>query len=262
MPGGLCGEVSRRKTRPGPPAQLPSPPPSQDVKLVKVYRADGVRVEAVRGVDIDLGRRVRRHHWDRRPSGSPRCRARRSPSTATAGYLAAGRRLRALDGRHGPPSAAAHRLSCFLIQHAVQHAGGRQRGLPALPRARPAQARSRRGSSDRAGISDKAERRPARLSGGERHRVALALRAGARAVSSCSPTSRPQLDTPTRANLAPAAAPGAPGGRRSDGTHDAPVRGLADRVLTWFDGMVARRPQSCRSLAPLTALSDDSGAEG
>ncbi len=44
------------KDSPWPPAQPTEPPILlRTSKLVKVYRADGVRVEAVRGVDIELG---------------------------------------------------------------------------------------------------------------------------------------------------------------------------------------------------------------
>ena len=47
---------SAQKGLPGPPAR---PAETQSLlrtsKLVKVYRADGVTVEAVRGVDIELG---------------------------------------------------------------------------------------------------------------------------------------------------------------------------------------------------------------
>src|SRR2546421_10153792 len=56
MPGGTCVRSSARKDVPWPPAQ-----PTETLsllrtsKLVKVYRADGVTVEAVRGVDIELG---------------------------------------------------------------------------------------------------------------------------------------------------------------------------------------------------------------
>ncbi len=48
-----------------PPAELLGEPPAllRMAKLVKVYQADGVSVEAIRGVDLERrGGRVRRHH--------------------------------------------------------------------------------------------------------------------------------------------------------------------------------------------------------
>src|SRR5690348_8683691 len=56
MPGGTCVRGIAPKDSSWPPAQ-PTEPPGllRTSKLVKVYRADGVTVEAVRGVDIELG---------------------------------------------------------------------------------------------------------------------------------------------------------------------------------------------------------------
>ena len=58
MPGGTRVRGIAPKDSPWPPAQPPShraPGLLTHVKLVKVYRADGVTVEAVRGVDLELG---------------------------------------------------------------------------------------------------------------------------------------------------------------------------------------------------------------
>src|ERR1700751_6322352 len=53
MPGGTCVKGRVPKGLPRPPDE--TPPLLRTSKLVKVYRADGVTVEAVRGVDIELG---------------------------------------------------------------------------------------------------------------------------------------------------------------------------------------------------------------
>src|ERR1700743_1675931 len=56
MPGGPCVRGIAPKDSPCPPAQPTEPLDLlRTSKLVKVYRADGVTVEAVRGVDIELG---------------------------------------------------------------------------------------------------------------------------------------------------------------------------------------------------------------
>src|SRR6201996_511422 len=56
MPGGTCVRGIAPKDSPRPPAQPTEPfDLLRTSKLVKVYRADGVTVEAVRGVDIELG---------------------------------------------------------------------------------------------------------------------------------------------------------------------------------------------------------------
>src|ERR1700730_5997740 len=55
MPGGTRVSRSASKGLPGPPApSAESPALLRTSKLVKVYRAEGVTVEAVRGVDIEL----------------------------------------------------------------------------------------------------------------------------------------------------------------------------------------------------------------
>src|SRR5690349_2041846 len=55
MPGGTCVRRIAPKDSPRPPAQPAGTTPLlRTSKLVKVYRADGVTVEAVRGVDIEV----------------------------------------------------------------------------------------------------------------------------------------------------------------------------------------------------------------
>src|SRR6201982_4006759 len=180
MPGGTCVRGIAPKHSPRPPAQ-PTEPPGllRTSKLVKVYRADGVTVEAVRGGDIELGigevvaRRVP-SAWAKPPlrnvrgalepatSGEIWLRGQRVDGLSTAAWAI-------LRRQHiGFVFQFFHLLSNMTVADNVE--------LPALlAGATPRQARKRReGLLAELGIAGKAGAAPARLSGGEQQRVALA----------------------------------------------------------------------------------------
>src|ERR1700723_1814481 len=213
MPGGTRVSRSASKGLPWPPA--PSAEPSallRTSKLVKVYRADGVTVEAVRGVDVELaigefvaimgpsgsGKSTLLHvlgGLEPATSGEIWLRGQRVDGLSTAGWAI-------LRRRHiGFVFQFFNLLSNMTVADNVE--------LPALlAGATPRQARKRREELlAELGIADKAVAAPARLSGGEQQRVALA-----RALAN-----EPSLLVP----------------------HDARVASLADRVINLFDGMVA-----------------------
>src|SRR5947207_8013596 len=180
MPGGTCVRSSARKDVPWRDAQPPNPPSLiRTSKLVKVYRADGVTVEAVRGVEIELG--IGEFVAIMGPSGSGKSTLLHvlgglEPATSGEIWLRAQR----VDGLSTAAWAILRRqhigfvfqffnlLSNMTVADNVE--------LPALlAGATPRQARKRR--EDRLaelGIADKAGGAPARPSGGEPHLVALA----------------------------------------------------------------------------------------
>jgi putative ABC transport system ATP-binding protein len=229
------------------PADLPRPPEAllRTSRLVKVYRADGVTVEAVRGVDIELG--VGEFVAIMGPSGSGKSTLLHvlgglEPATSGEIWL----RGRRVDGLSTAAWAILRRqhigfvfqffnlLSNMTVADNVE--------LPALlAGATPRQARKRREELlTELGIAGQAGTAPARLSGGEQQRVALA-RALANEPSvllADEPTGN--LDSSsTRDVLRLLRRTHDQGQSILMVTHDARVASLADRVINLFDGMVA-----------------------
>jgi putative ABC transport system ATP-binding protein len=234
--------------------------------LVKVYRADGVAVEAIRGVDFELG--IGEFVAIMGPSGSGKStllhvlgglepatrgeiwlRGQRVDGLSTAGWAV-------LRRRHvGFVFQFFNLLSNMTVADNVE--------LPALlAGATPRQARERREELlAELGIADKAGMAPARLSGGEQQRVALA-RALANEPSlllADEPTG--SLDsTNTRDVLRLLRRAHAGGQAILMVTHDARVASLADRVINLFDGMVADDakivsiPRSAKGVADVLEL--------
>jgi putative ABC transport system ATP-binding protein len=214
-------------------------------KLAKTYRTDGVPVEAVRGVDIELG--IGEFVAVMGPSGSGKStllhvlaglepatsgeiwlRGERVDGLSTAGWAI-------LRRRHiGFVFQFFNLLSNMTVADNVE--------LPALlAGATPRQARRRREELlAELGIADKAGVAPARLSGGEQQRVALA-RALANEPSlllADEPTGN--LDSSnTRDVLRLLRQAHDRGQAILMVTHDARVASLTDRVINLFDGMVA-----------------------
>jgi putative ABC transport system ATP-binding protein len=213
--------------------------------LVKVYRSAGVAVEAVRGVDIDVG--VGEFVAIMGPSGSGKSTLLHvlgGLEQATRGEIWL--RGQQVDGLSAAAWAVLRRrhvgfvfqffnlLSTMTVADNVE--------LPALlAGASPRQARKRREELlAELGISAKADSAPARLSGGEQQRVALAralanepslLLADEPTGNLDSASTRDVLRLLRRAHAA--------GQTILMVTHDAKVAGLADRVISLFDGMVA-----------------------
>ena len=213
--------------------------------LVKVYRSGGVAVEAVRGVDIDVG--VGEFVAIMGPSGSGKSTLLHvlgGLEQATRGEIWL--RGQQVDGLSAAAWAVLRRrhvgfvfqffnlLSTMTVADNVE--------LPALlAGASPRQARKRREELlAELGISAKADSAPARLSGGEQQRVALAralanepslLLADEPTGNLDSASTRDVLRLLRRAHAA--------GQTILMVTHDAKVAGLADRVISLFDGMVA-----------------------
>jgi len=226
------------KDSPRPPAQ-PTEPPGllRTSKLVKVYRADGVTVEAVRGVDIELG--IGEFVAIMGPSGSGKSTLLHvlgglEPATSGEIWL----RGQRVDGLSTAAWAILRRqhigfvfqffnlLSNMTVADNVE--------LPALlAGATPRQARKRREELlTELGISDKADAAPARLSGGEQQRVALA-RALANEPSvllADEPTGN--LDVEAGAGVLELLRAGADEGRAVVlVTHEHAAASMADRVL-------------------------------
>jgi putative ABC transport system ATP-binding protein len=234
------------KDSPWPPAQPTEPAVLlRTSKLVKVYRADGVTVEAVRGVNIELG--IGEFVAIMGPSGSGKSsllhvlggleqptsgeiwlRGRRVDGLSTAAWAI-------LRRQHiGFVFQFFNLLSNMTVADNVE--------LPALlAGATPRQARRRREELlTELGISGKADAAPARLSGGEQQRVALA-RALANEPSvllADEPTGN--LDSSNTRDVLRLLRRAHAGGQAIlMVTHDARVASLADRVINLFDGMVA-----------------------
>ena len=213
--------------------------------LAKAYRSGGLSVEAVRGVDIEIG--IGEFVAIMGPSGSGKSTLLHllgglEPATRGEIWL----RGKRVDGLSESAWAVLRRkhigfmfqffnlLSTMTVADNVE--------LPALlAGASPRQARRRRQELlSELGITAKADAAPAQLSGGEQQRVALA-----RALAN-----EPTLllaDEPT-GNLDSASARDVlrllrrthqAGQAILMVTHDAKVAGLADRIISLFDGMVA-----------------------
>ena len=233
------------KGSPWPPAPSADSPLLRTAKLAKTYRTDGVPVEAVRGVDIELG--IGEFVAVMGPSGSGKStllhvlaglepatsgqiwlRGQRVDGLSTAGWAI-------LRRRHiGFVFQFFNLLSNMTVADNVE--------LPALlAGASVRQARKRREELlAELGLADKATAAPARLSGGEQQRVALA-RALANEPSlllADEPTGN--LDSSnTRDVLRLLRRTHDSGQAILMVTHDARVASLADRVINLFDGMVA-----------------------
>jgi putative ABC transport system ATP-binding protein len=234
----------------------PDPPrtgqPSQDGLallrargLVKVYKAGGVPVEAVRGIDLEVG--VGEFVAIMGPSGSGKSTLLHvlgglEPATRGEIWL----RGKRVDGLSASAWAVLRRrhvgfvfqffnlLSTMTVADNVE--------LPALlAGATPKQARKRREELlAELGITAKAATAPSRLSGGEQQRVALAralanepslLLADEPTGNLDSANTNDVLRLLRRAHIA--------GQTILMVTHDAKVAGLADRVISLFDGMIA-----------------------
>ena len=213
--------------------------------LVKTYRTDGVTVQAVRGVNIELaigefvaimgpsgsGKSTLLHvlaGLEPATSGEIWLRGERVDGLSTAGWAI-------LRRRHiGFVFQFFNLLSNMTVADNVE--------LPALLAGATArQARKRREELlAELGLADKASAAPARLSGGEQQRVALAralanepslLLADEPTGNLDSTNTRDVLRLLRRAHQA--------GQAILMVTHDARVASLADRVINLFDGMVA-----------------------
>ena len=214
-------------------------------RLVKTYRTDGVTVQAVRGVDIELA--VGEFVAIMGPSGSGKSTLLHvlgglEPATSGEIWL----RGQRVDGLSTASWAILRRrhigfvfqffnlLSNMTVADNVE--------LPALlAGATPRQARKRREELlAELGIADKALAAPARLSGGEQQRVALA-RALANEPSlllADEPTGN--LDSSNTRDVLRLLRRAHAGGQAILlVTHDARVASLADRVINLFDGRVA-----------------------
>jgi len=234
----------------GPPGREPSPLRHNTAllktsRLEKTYRTDGVTVQAVRGVDIELA--VGEFVAIMGPSGSGKStllhvvagleqatggeiwlRGERVDGLSTASWAV-------LRRRHiGFVFQFFNLLSNMTVADNVE--------LPALLAGATArQARKRREELlAELGLAEKANAAPARLSGGEQQRVALAralanepslLLADEPTGNLDSSNTRDVLRLLGRAHQA--------GQAILLVTHDARVASMADRVINLFDGMVA-----------------------
>jgi putative ABC transport system ATP-binding protein len=213
--------------------------------LVKVYRSSGVPVEAVRGVDLEVG--SGEFVAIMGPSGSGKSTLLHvlgglEPATRGEIWL----RGQRVDGLSASAWAVLRRkhvgfmfqffnlLSTMTVADNVE--------LPALlAGATSRQARKRREDLlAELGITAKANMAPSRLSGGEQQRVALAralanepslLLADEPTGNLDSSSARDVLRLLHRTHIA--------GQTILMVTHDAKVAGLADRVISLFDGMIA-----------------------
>ena len=248
--GGARGDARGGSRGMGPPGGEPSHPRGNTALLrtsglVKTYRTDGVTVQAVRGVNIELaigefvaimgpsgsGKSTLLHvlaGLEPATSGEIWLRGERVDGLSTAGWAI-------LRRRHiGFVFQFFNLLSNMTVADNVE--------LPALLAGATArQARQRREELlAELGLADKASAAPARLSGGEQQRVALAralanepslLLADEPTGNLDSTNTRDVLRLLRRAHQA--------GQAILLVTHDARVASLADRVINLFDGMVA-----------------------
>src|SRR5579863_6374249 len=241
MPGG----TRVRRSEPRWPGVGDTPALLRARKLVKMYRADGVSVEAIRGIDLELA--IGEFVAIMGPSGSGKStllhvlgglapatsgeiwlRGQRVDGLSTAGWAIMRRR------HIGFVFQFFNLLSNMTVADNIE--------LPALlAGASPRQARSRREELlAELGLADKAGAAPARLSGGEQQRVALA-RALANEPSlllADEPTGN--LDSANTRDVLRLLRRAHAGGQAILlVTHDARVASLADRVINLFDGRVA-----------------------
>jgi len=255
-----------RRAAPDPPRTGPSsadgPALLRTRGLVKVYKSGGVAVEAVRGVDLEVG--VGEFVAIMGPSGSGKSTLLHvlgglEPATHGEIWL----RGKRVDGLSASAWAVLRRkhvgfmfqffnlLSTMTVADNVE--------LPALlAGASPKQARKRRAELlDELGIAAKADVAPSRLSGGEQQRVALAralanepslLLADEPTGNLDSVNSRDVLRLLARAHAA--------GQTIVLVTHDAKIAGLADRVVSLYDGMVADDAPVVPSPRKLTAVGE------
>jgi len=239
--------VSRSAPRRGGPGGIAPPEGTllRTSKLVKEYRADGVTVEAIRGVDIDLA--VGEFVAIMGPSGSGKSTLLHvlgglEPATGGEIWLL-GQRVDGLSTAGWAILRRRHVGFVFQFFNLLSNMTAADNvELPALlAGATPRQARRRREELlAELGLADKARTAPARLSGGEQQRVALAralanepslLLADEPTGNLDSSNTRDVLRLLRRAHV--------------DGqailmvTHDARVASMADRVINLFDGMVA-----------------------
>src|SRR6202012_2567687 len=245
LPGGTC-------VRHAPPDPPRTGQPSQDGPailrargLVKLYKSGGGSVEAIRGIDLEIG--VGEFVAIMGPSGSGKSTLLHvlgglEPATRGEIWL----RGKRVDGLSPGAWAVLRRkhvgfvfqffnlLSTMTVADNVE--------LPALlAGATPRQARKRREELlAELGITAKANTAPSRLSGGEQQRVALAralanepslLLADEPTGNLDSANTSDVLRLLRRAHVA--------GQTILMVTHDAKVAGLADRVICLFDGMIA-----------------------
>jgi putative ABC transport system ATP-binding protein len=213
--------------------------------LAKVYRADGVAAEAVRGVDIEVG--AGEFVAIMGPSGSGKSTLLHmlgglEPATRGEIWLR-GQRIDQLSTAAWAILRRKHIGFVFQFFNLLSNMTVADNvELPALlAGATPRQARKRREEMlAELGLGDKASAAPARLSAGEQQRVALA-RALANEPSlllADEPTGN--LDSSnTRDVLRLLQRTHDRGQAILLVTHDARVASLADRVINLFDGMVA-----------------------
>jgi putative ABC transport system ATP-binding protein len=213
--------------------------------LAKVYRADGVTVEAVRGVDIELA--IGEFVAIMGPSGSGKSTLLHvlgglEPATRGEIWLR-GQRVDGLSTANWAVLRRRHIGFVFQFFNLLSNMTVADNvELPALlAGATPRQARRRREELlAELGLTDKAGAAPARLSGGEQQRVALA-RALANEPSlllADEPTGN--LDSSNTRDVLRLLSRAHDGGQAIlMVTHDARVASMADRVINLFDGMVA-----------------------
>jgi putative ABC transport system ATP-binding protein len=214
-------------------------------KLVKEYRADGLCVEALRGVDVELG--FGEFVAVMGPSGSGKSTLLHvigGLAEATSGEIwLRGQRVDGLSKRDwaiqrrrhiGYVFQTANLLSTMTVADNVE--------LPAILSGVSArQARQRREELlDDLGLTDKARAAPARLSGGEQQRVALARALAHHPSLLLADEPTGNLDSAnTRDVLRLLRRTHAGGQAILLVTHDARVASNADRVINLYDGMVA-----------------------
>ena len=230
--------------------------------LAKVYRNDGVSVEAVRGVDIEVG--IGEFVAIMGPSGSGKSTLLHvlgGLEPASRGELwLRGQRVDQLSKSAWAILRRKHVGFVFQFFNLLSNMTVADNvELPALlAGASPRQARRRREELlGELGLGDKATAAPARLSGGEQQRVALA-RALANEPSlllADEPTGN--LDsTNTRDVLRLLQRTHDRGQAILLVTHDARVASRADRVIHLFDGMVADDSPVMRIPRPVNGVRD------
>jgi putative ABC transport system ATP-binding protein len=226
-------------------APAPAPVMLRTRKLVKEYRADGLCVEALRGVDVELG--FGEFVAVMGPSGSGKSTLLHvigGLADATSGEIwLRGQRVDGLSKRDwaiqrrrhiGYVFQTANLLSTMTVADNVE--------LPAILSGVSArQARQRREELlDDLGLTDKARAAPARLSGGEQQRVALARALAHHPSLLLADEPTGNLDSAnTRDVLRLLRRTHDEGQAILLVTHDARVASNADRVINLYDGMVA-----------------------